>query len=127
MSATQCHEMVMATFLCDDNPWIRQAGTDGRVIRRSHNGRQELAKCWGDLITLIRLVCAYINGKYIVVPLETIIWAILAIIYFVNPFDLIPDFIPGFGYVDDAAAIAFVVASIRNDLENFREWEKSVR
>jgi len=92
-------------------------------ISRRHKGL--LAKCWDDLMTLIHLIRAYIKGEYRDVPWETIVWAIAAILYFVNPFDLIPDFIPGIGYLDDAVVIALAVASIRKDLENFREWEKS--
>ena len=36
---------------------------------------------------------------------------------------LISDFIPVVGYLDDAAVISFVVASIKADLDNFLEWE----
>jgi len=49
--------------------------------------------------------------------------ATAAIIYFVNPADVIPDVIPLVGYVDDAAVIAWVVAAIRADLDAFRRWE----
>lgn len=37
----------------------------------------------------------------------------------------VPDVIPVVGYVDDAAVIGFVVASIYTDLNNFRDWEAS--
>ena len=38
------------------------------------------------------------------------IWAPL--LYFVNPFDAIPDLIPGLGFVDDGAAIAAMLAAV---------------
>lgn len=57
--------------------------------------------------------------------MQTILWAIAAIIYFVNPFDVIPDFIPVVGYVDDSTVIAFVINSIRKDLDDFLKWERS--
>jgi len=97
------------------------------AIKKSRRNKGLLAKCWDDLMTLIRLVRAYIKGEYRDVPWETIVWAIAAILYFVNPFDLIPDFIPGIGYLDDAVVIALAVASVRNDVDNFREWERSAR
>ena len=76
-----------------------------------------------DLATLLRMVRAYFSKEYREMPWETIAMAIGAIAYFVSPVDLIPDLIPVAGYVDDAAVIAFVIASATNDLHNFREWE----
>ena len=76
-----------------------------------------------DLATLLRLVRAYFSREYTDVPWETVALAIGAVAYFVSPIDLIPDFIPVAGYVDDAAVIGFVIASAANDLHNFREWE----
>jgi uncharacterized membrane protein YkvA (DUF1232 family) len=77
-----------------------------------------------DLKLLIRLVRAWAKGDYKDVPITTIILAVAAIIYFVAPIDAIPDWILVVGYVDDAAVIAFVIASIKNDLTAFRGWEK---
>jgi len=76
-----------------------------------------------DLATLLRMVRAYFSREYREMPWETIALAIGAIAYFVSPVDLIPDFLPVAGYVDDAAVVAFVIASASNDLQNFREWE----
>jgi len=97
------------------------------AIRKSRRHKGVLAKCWDDLMALIRLVRAYIKGEYRDVPWETIVWAIAAIIYFITPIDLIPDFIPGIGFLDDAAVIALAIASVRKDVDNFREWERSAR
>lgn len=77
-----------------------------------------------DLTTLIRLVQAWTDGRYKRVPWATIVAAVAAIIYFVNPADLIPDVIPLVGYVDDGVVIAWVVESIRADLDSFRRWER---
>lgn len=95
------------------------------ALKKAKRNKGILAKFWSDLMTLIRLVRAWVSGEYKDVPWETIIWAIAAIIYFLNPFDLIPDFIPVIGYVDDAAVIAWTIKSIYDDLEDFKRWEKS--
>ena len=97
------------------------------AIRKSRRHKGVLAKCWDDLTALIRLVRAYIKGEYRDVSWETIVWAIAAIIYFITPIDPIPDFIPGIGFLDDAAVIALAIASVRKDVDNFREWERSAR
>jgi uncharacterized membrane protein YkvA (DUF1232 family) len=83
-----------------------------------------LKDVFDDLSTLIRLVRAYMSGDYREVPWETVAYAMGALLYLVNPLDLIPDAIPGVGLVDDAAVIAFVVKSVMDDLEDFRRWER---
>ncbi|MBT5860032.1 MAG: DUF1232 domain-containing protein [Alphaproteobacteria bacterium] len=39
-----------------------------------------------------------------------------ALVYFVAPIDVIPDVVVGLGYVDDAAVLAGVIASVRKYL-----------
>jgi uncharacterized membrane protein YkvA (DUF1232 family) len=39
--------------------------------------------------------------------------AVAALLYFISPFDAITDFIPGVGYVDDAAVLTAFVMSVR--------------
>lgn len=50
-----------------------------------------------------------------------------ALLYFVNPFDVIPDFIIGIGYLDDVTIISFVFNSLRKDVQHFAEWDKLTR
>lgn len=76
-----------------------------------------------DLGALLRLLRAWVRGQYRVVPWKTIVLALVAVIYFVDPFDLVPDFVPLMGYVDDAGVIGFVLRSIGKDLKVFQEWE----
>ena len=85
--------------------------------------RGPLAEVWGYLTALFRLLRAYIRKDYRDIPWGSIVLVIVAILYFVSPIDLIPDVIIGIGYVDDAAIIAFVVAQIKADLDNFLAWE----
>ena len=95
------------------------------AMEKAKRNKGALTKLWGKLMVLFRLVSAWVKGEYTDVPLKTILLAIAAIIYFLNPFDVIPDFIPGLGYVDDVSVIAYAINSIRGDLDKFLEWERS--
>jgi uncharacterized membrane protein YkvA (DUF1232 family) len=82
-----------------------------------------LAELVDEVATLIRMVRAYVRGEYRDIPYTTLAAALGAVIYVVVPTDLIPDFIPVAGFADDAAVVAFVLASIAHDLDAFRQWE----
>jgi uncharacterized membrane protein YkvA (DUF1232 family) len=46
-----------------------------------------------------------------------------ALAYFDEPLDLIPDHVPGFGFLDDAVMVELVVRELRHDIEAFRDFD----
>ena len=86
--------------------------------------QKSLKDVWNNFQTLLRLVKAWWKKEYTEIPWQTILYATAAILYFVSPFDLIPDFIPLTGFIDDVSVITFVVNSIRKDIKKFEAWEK---
>ena len=75
-----------------------------------------------DVATLIRLAGAALGRRYRL-PGRVLVTVLAALIYFVNPLDLIPDAILGVGLLDDAAVLGWVVSRLRKDLGAFRDWE----
>ena len=68
------------------------------------------------------LVKSYMSGEYTDVPVKTIVAIIAAIAYFVAPIDLIPDGIPGIGYLDDAMVVAYCLKLVQSDLDAYKAW-----
>jgi uncharacterized membrane protein YkvA (DUF1232 family) len=71
----------------------------------------------------IQMLKDFKTKAYPAIPWRTIALVIAAILYFINPFDLIPDFIPFLGYTDDAIAFAAVFQSARTDLMDYCKWK----
>lgn len=77
-----------------------------------------------DIAVMLSMIRAYVKKQYTDVPVGTILLSIAALIYVVNPMDLIPDYILGVGFVDDAAALAAVLQAIHMDLNKYKQWQR---
>jgi uncharacterized membrane protein YkvA (DUF1232 family) len=77
------------------------------------------------IYAFMRLCKAYALGDYRAVSLKTILLVVAAVLYFVNPLDLMPDVVPLTGFADDFAILLWVYGNIRQEIEKFLEWERS--
>ncbi len=82
-----------------------------------------LSQYWDDIKTSFALIRDWFNGSYDKVPTRMIVSLAGALIYLVSPLDLIPDWVPMAGFVDDAAMLAFVFQLSKVDLNAYRRWK----
>ena len=82
-----------------------------------------LHDAWENIQLFFSVFEDWIKGRYKKLPVKSIIMITVGIIYFVMPLDLIPDFIIGLGFADDAAVLVFVFKQISNDLEDYKIWK----
>lgn len=80
-----------------------------------------------DILLIVDLIKSYIKGEYNDIPMTSIISLLAALIYFLSPIDVIPDFILGIGLIDDVFVLALVMKSVHADLMAYKNWrtEKS--
>lgn len=103
-----------------------EKGTDillSRSERKAFNNKLTLGNTWRKLSLLIQLLKSWVRGEYRDVPYRSIIMLIVGLLYFVSPIDVIPDFLFGFGYIDDVAVIALIFSQIDKDLLKYLEWK----
>lgn len=84
-----------------------------------------LAGVTDELKALVRLIRAYARGDYRKVSWQSMAVAVAAVLYVVSPIDVIPDFLLGGGFVDDASVLAFAYRKIHKEVEEFLEWERA--
>lgn len=85
----------------------------------------KLKRYMDDAKLLFSLVRDYASGEYREIPFNIIAAAGAALLYVLSPIDLIPDFIPVLGYLDDAAVIAFCLNLMEKDLVSYKVWKDS--
>ena len=87
------------------------------------NANGPIRKTIESVKVLTRLVTAYAKGQYRAISFENISLIIAAIIYFVMPFDALPDFVAMLGLMDDAAVLAWTWTAVKEEVEAFLRWE----
>jgi uncharacterized membrane protein YkvA (DUF1232 family) len=77
------------------------------------------------MFTFIRLVKAYINGSYRNVSTQSLISGIAVLLYVLTPIDLVPDFIPVIGMMDDLSLMAWFINNFQEEINKFTAWESN--
>jgi len=71
----------------------------------------------------LKLLFEMITDKKYKVDKKTYLIIAGALAYAVLPTDIIPDFIPGIGFVDDAFVIDMVIKQLSDEIENFKRFK----
>ncbi len=65
----------------------------------------------------------FFTKKYTQVPIGTIVSIAATLLYVLAPLDLIPDFMPFAGYLDDAGIVTLCIKGFKADLETYKEFK----
>jgi len=74
-------------------------------------------------ISDLKLLFEMITDKEYSIDAKTYLYIAGAIAYVVLPTDIIPDFIPGIGFVDDAFVISTVINQLKDEIENYKRFK----
>lgn len=66
-----------------------------------------------------------IKRKYRKTPWGTLAGGSLAILYIINPLDLVPDVLPMIGIVDDSVIFGVFLALLSRDVKKYVLWKAS--
>lgn len=113
---------------------IRLTGKPGRILslltqlalklhQSGNNIRSSVIRQQFSLIG--RFIKAVVLRQYQIQSPKIFITLLAAVIYFINPLDLIPDFLLGIGLADDLAVLTWVYRAANSELEAFQHWERT--
>jgi uncharacterized membrane protein YkvA (DUF1232 family) len=93
-----------------------------KVTETAANSNLTVVKLLNHYVVLFsQLVKAYIQGTYRKLPAIALAKIVAVLIYFISPFDFIPDVLPIIGFTDDLALVIWVGKSIKNELDEFEK------
>lgn len=88
---------------------------DVEDLSRKVERKVSKAKIGRNFVSHVKFLMKAITEK---IPAKSRALAMGALLYFVNPFDLIPDALMGVGYLDDFAVLALVCAYLAKDVRH---------
>ena len=87
-------------------------------------GRKTFGDTWDEVLLVVEMIKSWAQGDYQDISKKSVIMMIAAIIYFVAPLDAVPDFLFGWGYLDDLAVLRLVFGQIKVEMEKFKDWKQ---
>lgn len=93
-----------------------------KLVTLAHNPKVQ--KLTAPIQIFIRMIKAHFRGDH-KMEMTTLGLIVLALVYFISPIDLIPDFLGFFGFADDLSVVLAVYAKVRDEVERFLEWERT--
>ena len=94
------------------------------VRKLSGTASMRIDRVRDELILCIALVRSWMHGEYDGVSRQTIVAVTAALLYFVVPLDVIPDFLIGVGFIDDASVVGYVMTMLAAEMDAFRRWQE---
>ncbi|TKC12070.1 DUF1232 domain-containing protein [Pedobacter polaris] len=92
-------------------------------LKKATENKGSLSNVWDQLQLLFSLSKDYTNGTYTSIPKSSIIAILAALLYFISPLDIIPDFLVGLGFVDDAFILGLVYKQVIKELDKYQVWK----
>ena len=94
---------------------------ENEILGKAKGPLEKFAK---SIKLLFSVVKDYAKGNYKEIPWTTIAAIIGSLLYIFCPIDLIHDFIPVAGLMDDAAVLGICLNGIAKDLQKYEIWKK---
>lgn len=74
---------------------------------------------------MFKLVNSFFKEEYTDIPRKQLLITISALTYLIAPIDLIPDFIPVVGFLDDMAMVSACIKLTKPELDKYLAWREN--
>jgi len=95
------------------------------VLQKKFKKQERLKVHFSDFKVLFAMLRDFSTRKYTAVPWYIISSIGAALIYVISPLDLLPDFIPFIGYLDDATVLALCLNLVHKDIMIYKNWKEN--
>ncbi|MEX2595598.1 MAG: YkvA family protein [Salibacteraceae bacterium] len=84
---------------------------------KGKRSRNAIAQVWNHLELFYSILGRHSIGEGPLLPKNDLVKIIAALLYFISPIDVLPDFVPIVGFIDDVFIIGLVASSTHSILQ----------
>lgn len=110
-----------AALILDDKS--KASSTIKDALGKAITNKGELEGVWAKMLLLFGVAKDFVNGEYTEIPKRSIVAILGGLIYFLSPLDIVPDFVPLLGFIDDIFVLNLVYKQVLKDLEEYKVWK----
>lgn len=85
--------------------------------------KRGLSRVKQQLVLLWNYLGAVTSGRYKGYSMWAYLEVVACLLYVVSPLDLVPDFFPWVGWLDDIAVVLYVCGLVKEELDKFSLWQ----
>ena len=110
-----------ASELIEDKEKTKKTLNEAYV--KASKNKENMGSIWDQFQLLLSLAKDYFNGSYKDISKNSILAIVAGMLYFLSPVDLLPDFLLGFGLIDDVFILGLVIKQVAQDLQKYQQWK----
>lgn len=95
------------------------------LLRKAVNvlrNEESLESVRAEALLLLDMVKDTVTHHYHYLGKRNAVLIVGALLYLVNPMDVIPDFIVGLGFTDDIGILTYVFHTLHTEIAKYRQW-----
>ena len=96
---------------------------EDKIVEKANKGA--LLKYAEYIPLFFSMLKDFFTKKYTEIPGGSIAAILGTLLYIFSPIDIIPDFIPVIGFIDDAAIVALCLKLVSMDVEKYKKWKEN--
>lgn len=95
-----------------------------RAFEKVGSMADEYYQIQDQTLAMIRMLRSWYAREYSGLSRKSVISLMASVMYIANPLDLIPDFIPYIGKLDDRMVLGYMIKQLNVEIQRFMAWEQ---
>jgi len=124
---------VINKYLDEQSKWLQKAKQftnkdnfkqlSNKAFKKMENGNDKLQDGFKTIRNFIMMITDFFKNDFLIDKKE-LLMMIGGLVYFISPIDIVPDFIPVVGLLDDMAVILFIAKQLTGTVTHYEEYKR---